>query len=245
MLQPFDGIAEKLYRSKENIVNLETEIGRFFQESEYPVLSDDNKKLIPEALQYHRDRPVPLRFALLAGEVVHHLRSILDHIVWQFSDPTYREAHPRWIEFPVLETRPPEKDLFTSYTRKIKGVTNPVVRDLIEGLQPYSSDDPIDSPLLIIHNFDVIDKHRELVITVSTPAFEFPAETAARYARYKSGEPGSPPVDLMAEFQRDGKIVPQIAFSEFGRSKSEPIVQGLNELQNSIVYVVAAFDKLR
>src|SRR6267142_5338043 len=102
MTANFDGIAQKLYRSKEHIHNLEAEIERFFKESKYPFLTDNNGEILLEALEYHRNRPVPLRFAVLAGEVVHHLRSILDHIVWQFSEPSYRQdpRNLKWIEFP-------------------------------------------------------------------------------------------------------------------------------------------------
>jgi hypothetical protein len=245
MDNPFDGIAQKLYRSKENIRNLEIEIERFFKDSKYPSLIDENKELVLEALEYHRDRAIPLRFAVLAGEIIHQQRSILDHIVWQFSDPSYRQAHMKWIEFPILEARPAAKDVFTRYERKIKGVTKPIVRSLIEALQPYNCPDPIDSAMLIIHNFDVIDKHRELVIVVSTPAIQMPMEVMQKAIKYQCGVPGLAPIDFKKEFEAHGEIVPQVAFDEFGRTKAEPIVQALSALQNFLVHVIADFDKLR
>jgi hypothetical protein len=242
----FAGIEEKLKRSHENIRNLESQIGRFFQDSKYPSFIDENKKVIPEAVEYHRQRPIPPRFAVLAGEIVHHLRSCLDHVVWIFSEPSYRtEPSLKWIEFPILEARPSKEKLFTSYERKIKGVTKPAVRDLIETLQPYNCRDPIDSLLLIIHKFDVIDKHRELVLAVGTPAIKLPIEVMDRFIRHQCGVLGSAPVDFTREFERDGNIVPEVAFSEFGRAKSEPIVQGLSELQNFVVEIAAAFYNLR
>src|SRR5579872_2188789 len=103
---PFAGIAEKLNRSYENIRNLEAEIARFFQESKYPVLSEDNHKIIPEALEYHAKRRIPLRFSVLSGEIVHHLRSCFDHVVWHFSDAEYRRKHVGWIQFPILRDKP-------------------------------------------------------------------------------------------------------------------------------------------
>jgi hypothetical protein len=103
---PFRGIAEKLNRSHENIKNLEAEIARFFKESEYPLLTNDKAEIIPEAVEYHRKLPVPLRFSVLSGEVIHHLRSCLDHIVWHFSSGEYRREHMGWIEFPILKDRP-------------------------------------------------------------------------------------------------------------------------------------------
>ena len=242
----FDGIEQKLYRSKEHICNLEVEIDRFFQESKYPILCDQNTEILPEAIEYHRNRPIPLRFSLLAGEIIHHLRSILDHIVWQFSEPTYREANRKWIEFPILQTRPAQKDVFTSYERKIKGIAKPVVCALIEQLQPYNCvGGHVDSLPLIIHNLDVIDKHRELMIVIGTPAIQLPMEVMQRALRYQCGITGSTPVDFKKEFESHGKIVPQVAFDEFGSAKAEPVVQALNQLQNFMVWVVAEFDKLR
>jgi hypothetical protein len=246
MADDFDGVNEKLKRSHENIRNLESEITRFFQESKYPFVVDNNKKLIPEAIEYHQHRPIPPRFAVLAGEIVHHLRSCLDHIVWLFSESTYRESRDgKWIEFPILAARPSKEHLFTRYERKIKGLTNPVVRKLIEDLQPYNCRDPVDSLLFIIHKFDVIDKHRELVIVVSTGAIRLPIEVMDKFIRYKSGVPGSVPVDFKREFERDGEIVPEVALSEYGRAKTEPIVQGLSELQNYVVEIATTFYELR
>jgi hypothetical protein len=70
MAHPFDGIGEKLKRSNENIHNLETEIAYFFESSKYPVLSQDNKKVFLEAIEYHQQRVIPVRFSVLAGEVI-------------------------------------------------------------------------------------------------------------------------------------------------------------------------------
>ena len=83
-------------------------------------------------------RAIPLRFSVLAGEIVHHLRSCLDHIVWHFSNPAYRtdERKRRYIEFPDLKTRR-VRVRFTQYQRKKKGITDPRVRKLILACQPY------------------------------------------------------------------------------------------------------------
>src|ERR1700722_16550539 len=109
MPDPFEGVKAKLERSNQNILNLESEIRRFFEESTYPIIPQDDPKLLLEAMKYHQRRTIPLRFSVLAGEIAHHLRSILDHIVWIFSDPIYREKHSVWIEFPILKSRPTDK----------------------------------------------------------------------------------------------------------------------------------------
>jgi hypothetical protein len=174
MTHPFDGINEKLKRSSENIRYIESEVTRFFEESDYPVFPQDDKKLILEAIEYHRQREIPPRFSVLIGEVVHHLRSCLDHIAWHFSTLEYRRDHFRRIEFPVLEAPPGDKDTLKRYEGKIKGITISEARRAIEALQPYNAPDPVDSPLLILHNMDIWDKHRELVLCFGTGAIAYP-----------------------------------------------------------------------
>ncbi len=241
---PFSGIAEKLNRSHQNILNLEAEIARFFQESEYPVLSKDNKQVIAEAVEYHSKRPIPLRFSVLSGEIIHHLRSCLDHIVWHFSAPDYRKKNITAIQFPILEERPTPANVFTKYERKIKGIRDSRVRELIERLQPYNGG--VDSPnifLLAIQKLDIIDKHRALVIVASTGAFEFPIDLMERNAAHERGALGDASFDFVAEAKRHGKLIPQVAFSDVVWGEPEPVVQALMGMHNYVIKIVAEFDK--
>jgi len=240
----FTGIREKLVRAKQNILNLQIEIDRFLQGGEYPTFPDNDQELLLKAISYHKNRVIPLRFSVLAGEIIHHLRSCFDHIVWQFSRQSYREAKPTKIEFPVQEVRPINKKVLTGYERYVKGVFNPGALILIEMFQPHNSPDPPDSPLLIIHKMDIMDKHRELVLCASTGALQLPMDAIYRYLRYQYGESGSAPVDLGDEFQRHGKIVPQISFKQFGGREIEPVVQGLAELHNFTIKAVNMFENL-
>ena len=171
---PFAGITEKLKRADENIVNLKSEIDVFIQSGKYPVVPHANDKVFHEAVSYHRDRKIPLRFSVLVGEAVHHLRSCLDHIVWHFSDSSAR-AKPGSIEFPIFEIQPSDKKEIERYARKIKGITNANVLRLIEEMQPYNvGADVANHLLLIIHNMDRWDKHRELVIVDSGVSLAIP-----------------------------------------------------------------------
>jgi hypothetical protein len=59
---PFAGILVRLQRADENIVNLQCEIRRFFQECKYPVMPDADDQRWEDALDYHRSLPIPKRF---------------------------------------------------------------------------------------------------------------------------------------------------------------------------------------
>ncbi len=248
MKYDFSGIRERLIRAKQNILNLDAEIDGFFKTSKYPILSYEDKQLLLEASEYHRRRPIPRRFSILAGEIIHHLRSCFDHIAWQFSCPSYRVSKPTKIEFPIFEVPPSQKPGRTGYEKYVKGIFNPAALILIEVFQPYNSPNPVDSPLSIIHKMDITDKHRELVLCFPTAAVPVSADIVNRYVRYKGGDPFVAPFDLGAEvianFKRDPKIVPQVSFKNFGGRQIEPVVQGLTELQNFTVGVLGMFERV-
>jgi len=249
MSQSFDGIKEKLKRSHENVLNLQAEVNRFFEESRYPVLPQDDVKALLEAIKYHSQRDIPLRFSVLAGEIAHHLRSCLDHIVWQFSTDAYRRDHFKRIEFPILETRPPDKDSVKRHEGKIKGITNPDVLRAIEALQPYNSANPVESALLVIHNMDITDKHRELVLCLSTGAVEVPHEVVGRVVAklrpsYQQGiMDGAFEAELQREIENHAKIVATISFANFRGREFEAIIPAMMELNNEVVRIVAHFDR--
>lgn len=244
MNDSFDGIHEKLKRTRENIGDLESEISAFFQGGEYPVLPEDDRELLLKAIQYHKSRVIPLRFSVLVGEIVHHLRSCLDHVIWEFSDETYRLKYFWKIEFPVVEVRPSDKDSKARYEGKIKGITGARLREFIEKLQPYNTPDPIECPLLILHKMDVIDKHRELVLCTGTGVRELPMGVIVEkaLASYQHSVSSDEIAKIAFELKGYGKLIPQVSFSEFGGREVQPVVPGLIELNNYVVNVLRQFD---
>jgi len=244
MPHPFDGIKEKLRRSNEHIQNLQLELSTFFQNCEYPVLPEDDKQLLLDAIHYHQQLLIPPRFSVLAGEIIHQLRSCLDHVVWCFSTDEYREQHFRKIEFPVFDNRPVDKNGIRLYEGKIKGVTSPNVLGLIERLQPYNAPDPVESPILILHSLDIIDKHREVFLIDGIGTREIPQDMGEVFASYKREHPELSPVDLAIKFKGHGKLVPSVSFRNFGRREVQPVVPALMELNNEIVRIVSQFDRL-
>ncbi len=244
MPDPFAGIKEKLKRSNEHIGNLNVEVSRFFQECQYPILPENDKQLLLDALHYHQDLVIPPRLSVLAGEIIHQLRSCLDHVVWIFSSDEYRERCPKKIEFPVFEEEPVDKNKIHSYQGAVKGITNSKVLNLIERLQPYNAPDPVESPILIVHNLDIVDKHREVLLVNSTGARDIPKDMHATFWAYKRQHPELSGLDLAIHFQGHGKLVPVVSFKNFGRRKIQPVMPALIELNNSITSIVSQFSDL-
>jgi hypothetical protein len=235
MRDPLSGIDERLKRADDNIRNLHAEISGFFAESEYPVIPNTDGELFRKAVAYHQGRDIPLRFSILAGEIVHHLRSCLDHITWQLSTEEQRVSHPKRIEFPVFEKRPSTKDERSSYQRKVEGFQSATALEMIEDIQPYNSPNPSDDLLLILHKMDIVDKHRELVFFYSISTLQVPMNFIDTYIRYQRGHATTAE---MANLKKDFKVTPQVSFREFGNREHQFVVLGLYELTH---YVTAIF----
>jgi hypothetical protein len=244
MPQKFSGIHEKLKRADQNIRNLDRELRRFIKSGRYPVVPEHNRERLLKALKYHRRRRIPPRFAVLAGEIIHHLRSCLDHLVWEFSSIQYRNDHPRWIEFPVCGEKPIKKDEIRLFERKIKGIANSKAIDWIERLQPYNATDPANTFLFVLHHFDITDKHRELLVVGSAGSRKVSVTQSMAIDAYKSAHPEMSPGQIAFKFKGYGKIVPQVSFRNFGRRPLQPVVPGLTELRDATVSVAAEFAKL-
>jgi len=239
---PNDGIVAKLKRSKENILNLEAEISGFFQEGDYALLPEHNRKLLLKAIEYHKNRPIPLRFGVLAGEIIHHLRSCFDHVVWHFSTGPAQNNMP--VEFPVFTEEPVKKNDIARFKGKIQKITNPKVVSLIEGLQPYSTTDPMNDPLGIIHNFDITDKHKKLVLCIGTASRNFPLEMSAVIESYEREHPELDTAQLANHFKAHGAAKPSVSFRNFGRREIESVIPGLTKLHQYTFNVIRQFEVL-
>jgi len=105
--------------------------------------------------------------------------------------------------------------------------------------------DVSDDALLIVHNMDRFDKHRELVIVDSTALITFPAsmpEIARKVALYTQGKlPVSEHAAATRAVKDYGVVTPQIAFREFGKRQAQPAIAGLVELFNEINTLIAVF----
>lgn len=242
----FVGIAEKLKRADQNVISLQSEITGFIESGMYPVIPHPNDRIWQEAVSYHRNKRIPLRFSVLAGEVIHHLRSCLDHIVWHFSSTEARLKHSGAIEFPIFEAKPLLKKETERYERKVQGISNTNVLQRIKEMQPYSAGtDVTDNFLLIIHNMDRFDKHRELVIVDTSAEITFPSTREDLWEKAKLYSQGKLPEAEHLAFSRalkeQAKVAPGVAFRQFGKWPAYPVIKGLAELFAEVERVVGVF----
>jgi len=242
------GVHEKLKRAEESIHDLNSLIVAFLKERPEGGFSDDKQKAAKELADFHAKRVIPLRFGVIAGEVIHHLRSSLEHIAWTLSSAEHQRKHPKWIAFPIFEVDPKasgDKDKIASYDRQVKGILDRGALDLIKRLQPYNAPSPADDPLTILHTLSNEDKHHTLILVVSSwgLTFTIPAtlfSSVAIVGLDDKKEWLEPALTAKPKLE----FTPQIAFAQIGGWKGEAVVPALTHLLNTVRDDVRMFSEL-
>jgi hypothetical protein len=107
-------------------------------------------------------RRPPLYLGLILGEVVHDLRSALDHVAWQLalahvgSEALAKPGVANLISFPI--TSSPER--FEAHRARPYFSEEPLAR--MGSLQPYRNEPDLLHPLLWLQDLSNADKHRAL-----------------------------------------------------------------------------------
>jgi hypothetical protein len=137
----------------------------------------------PAIARFSQEPPLPVWGAII-GEVVHNLRSAIDHLVWKLSDKHSGPAPPHplprgspWsrIEFPIF---PSARDFAKGAPGKLWAIDPALVRR-IRAVQPFTGPKPRRSPLWLLHELSNIDKHRHppvvgLLVNVTPTGFVSP-----------------------------------------------------------------------
>jgi len=155
-----------------------------------------------------------------------------------------RRIPPRFPVLPTCDKEPVDKNGVSCFDGKVKGIAKAKARKLILKFQPYKTPDPTDDLLSILHHFDIVDKHRELVVCLSSGARKLPAKDEPLIESYKRAHPELTPAQIAFKFKGYGKLVPQVSFRDFGRRPIQPVIPGLIELRDNVARVIAEFAKL-
>jgi hypothetical protein len=109
-----------------------------------------------QALQEFVTLPrLPIDVVTTAGDVVHNLRSALDHLAFQLAIVGRGKEPSRRVEFPIAKD---SKTYEAEKTRKVEGMLPEVISE-IDRLRPYKGGNEL---LWKVHELDNIDKHRNL-----------------------------------------------------------------------------------
>lgn len=187
LVDQFSGIRLKRARAWDQINGLNPDFIAFIDNDPYGIQVNFNKGILTVSVHVQRT-PDPV-WGVRVGEIVHNLRSALDHAIWELvllhtgSPPAKGTKN----QFPIFDT----KAGFDArgVPQFLRGV-HPKAIDLIRSEQPFPAQDggtgeDIKSPLWHLHELSNHDKHRTLHVTgtmlrtfqMTSPPLKFGVDT--------------------------------------------------------------------
>ena len=233
-------IRAKTERAKKHFRELELELISYRDKNMTVVAGERNPEtgMIGGVQTFHKLPLLSFDALAVAGDVVHNLRSALDHLAYQLVLVGSPDVEPsRRVEFPIA------KDAATyeaDKRQKVKGMRADAVRS-IDALQPYKGVCNGDA-LWRIHDLDNIDKHRALFTVGQDWLLEGDWIGFAPYWLKTS----APHFDGLFESDVEKNIQREIsqALGDPEIIKRNALQPTLRELVNYVDYVVAGFEPL-
>ncbi len=248
-------IKAKIERAKEHVSDLEVSINDFKSE---PFIRNYNRYTKPPRSIEQEST----RWAVIVGEVVHQLRSSLDHLACQLVEANGGTVTKQTM-FPILDS---SKDYEAGIEGMLDGASVKAIR-FVKALKPYNGG---NQSLFALHRLNIADKHR-LLITVGAVRESVSAPTSAQASRYK--DKGirvvpkradgtfefAPYIDTFpledsaeifstiskAKLYPNANLTFEIVFGEKGVFDREPLVPSLLNLTNIIEGIIeTAFNAL-
>jgi hypothetical protein len=253
------GILAKVSRAHDQVEMLYSEIDAFFRRKRYELVFETN----PEQTEIYtvvkeRER-VPLMWSILIGEIIHNMRSALDHLVWQLviretglPPATSKTGFPIFLNAKGYSSDRGEKLL-------LHGV-GAAAKALIKAAQPFETGEDTASPLWHLHELSNWDKHRVIALVVAsrrsaevqaivgeaqaigvTPEGPLEHDTVLGIVRLRPSD--IPLVERMAKVKMETKITFHITIQEPAILGRPQVVNGLNTIGARVGQILDRIDK--
>jgi len=263
-----DVIIVKVERAKDLLQDLESEVRSFIDSK--PYIIGVRRESEPSQNVYFIDsiQSLPLKVSAIIGDVIHNLRTALDHLAYQLVLVGTEEEPSTHIYFPIGND---ESDYINRRDRQIQGALPQAIAE-IDALTPYKGGNDL---LWQLHKLDIIDKHRVLItagsayhsvnmgaLTQRDMLNAIPSDDPD-WSDFRSGIAELLPIDL--SFKSDDRMFPlkhgdillndvtdadpvnvefqfQVAFGEEGVINGEPITETLASIVTLVEEIVSKFE---
>src|SRR5688572_21395332 len=157
----------KIRRAESQAKDLGGEINKFFSSSNgraYGIIFERNADARQWRAIFRVLKQLPDEWPVALGEIIHNLRSVLDHLVYEASAPDENGIPLTGTEYPIFIDEAEYRR--RNGPRKIRGL-NDATRAFVEQHQPFTNRDSTKIPYLwLLHQLSNTDKHRLLNVIV-------------------------------------------------------------------------------
>lgn len=247
------GIVAKLNRARQTIAELKakTEAWERAAVSQIEIKKGFLQSPTIYSVRARSEETVPAEFAVVAGEIIHALRSSLDHLVCALAVEAGGEIK-RSHQYPICKSAAE----FQKAVQRglLAGLTDAAIAQ-IEGQQPYHSPQPENQAAAIINELDNRDKHRLLIAVNATAIIPDQIHVHGEGANITGISPPDP-ISLGPDFQEVFNITlaepcadfrlefglhSEVALADVGRLGMNPMVATIEQAFQAISEAIAGY----
>lgn len=151
-------IREKVDRSKKHLDDLVIARNRFFDPKPYVFESKRDPQTGFDIFSVTNLKAPPHEIGLIAGDVIHNLRSALDHLAFQLMLAN-NQVPDKHTCFPIFDDGPTYN---ANRARRVRGMAQAAIHG-IDAAKPYEGG---TNELWCLHRLDIADKHHSLLVTL-------------------------------------------------------------------------------
>ena len=232
-LNPFDASRLKLKRARHHIGELMNEISAFLQRTPFYLEIAPGGTPDTPTWTVHVREEVPPEFSTSIGDVIHNLRAALNLMACELV--RLNGQNDSDVCFPFSRS---EADFHPAIKRCKFDQASAEAIALLKSLKPYRGG---NDALRAVHDLDVMDKHRALILTtdmISAPDVPGEPRTGARFGPIRDGM--SIPSHLPMRLRARGEFVLCFSPGPLGGGELIPTLKSLAELIGDIIEAFAA-----
>ena len=255
-------ILSKVERAKKHIEDLQSSFEILWKPIPEFCRTEDNVETLERTFYLDRVPDIPFTTRNIIGDVLHNLRSALDHIAYALplETPLAPSQERPWTQFPIVESA--AKYMSAGFHGKVQLFRKDVV-EALDAVKPYKGG---NDALWRLHELNKLDKHRMLLTACITNTHRSmtPTERTQIIAGFIGSHPGSPVPDLSqhlltiipvpinagdklftishAEMEQKMKFHFDVAFNEPEVIECKPVIEALHEMAIVVAKTVLDFD---
>ena len=239
-------IRVKIERAQKHFCDLEDARNRFIDSKSYRIERESDPQTGNNIYHVFDIQNSPVEIGLIAGDVIHNLRSALDHLAYQLV-LINGEVPTKQTAFPVFDDTTKYK---AGLAGKVKGMAQRAI-DAVGATEPYQ--DGKGAGLWVLHYLDIADKHHELLtplINVTGASFTIPGFWERGYRGVGGvsfpnfGKPlkdGDVIATREAEMDNDMNLSLDLAFTEPEVIEGKSVIETLQRLVDLVDSIILSF----
>ncbi len=159
------GVLVKIERAKTHLNDFDRRARRIEDACRKAIVRERDEERSEYVFRFKRVPRLRPVLSAVIGDAIHNLRGSLDHLAWQLVIATGGTPSVA-TNFPIHKKLLAPDHMGDTRPQIRPGVPEEL-REILDELQPYKrTPKPVNHELAILHQLDINDKHRELLITV-------------------------------------------------------------------------------